>query len=230
MMHPILLLGNLIVAYFSGSRAENVFSQYWKEHIDCPHPPQWLAAKASPLSLHQAASFMKLMEENKLPSHLPSFCEQANVACSTNALIKKPMDDPYLPPVAKWPNAFKVKYDDLPKEIPPSIAIRGGLSCFHESMVQEGSYIHVPDLRDPMSYKSFMPRPLASKIPFYFAQIKELKKFFGVVDESDMDEYVKVTLRICEKSPTQGEQRSCVTSVEDLIDFVVEKLGHHLCI
>ncbi|XP_042521321.1 polygalacturonase-1 non-catalytic subunit beta-like [Macadamia integrifolia] len=131
------------------------------------------------------------MEENILPSYLPSFCEQANAACSTNALMKKTMDDPNLPPVAKWPNAFKVKYDDLPKEIPLSSAIRGGLSYFRESM------------------------------------IKELKKLFGVVDESDMDEY-KLTLRICEKSPTRGEQRSCVISVEDLIDFVVEKLGHHL--
>ncbi|XP_043705608.1 polygalacturonase non-catalytic subunit AroGP2-like [Telopea speciosissima] len=100
MTHPILLLGLLIVAYFSVSEAENVFSQYWEEHIGLSHPPNWLAAKASPLSSDQAATFMKLMEENKLGSHLRSFCTQANVACSTNAVLKKTMNDTTLPPIA----------------------------------------------------------------------------------------------------------------------------------
>ncbi|XP_043697884.1 polygalacturonase non-catalytic subunit AroGP2-like [Telopea speciosissima] len=219
-------LGKYLTFQFLGSEAENSFSQYWKEHFGLPHPPHWLAAKASPLSLHQVASFMKLMEENELASHLCSFCEQANVACSTNALMKKTMDDTNLPPIAKW-NAFKVKYDDLP-DISLSVAKQGGLPYFRESMVKEGGSIPVPDLRDQTSYKSFLPRTLASKIPFCFARIKELKKLFAVVDESEMDEYIQVTLKICEKSPTRGEQRTCVTSAEDLIDFVVEKLGHHV--
>ncbi|XP_042494495.1 uncharacterized protein LOC122073810 isoform X2 [Macadamia integrifolia] len=73
MTHPILLLGLLIIAYFSGSQGENSFSQYWEEHIGLPLPPHWLAAKASPLSLHQIAVFMKLMEKNELACHLHSF-------------------------------------------------------------------------------------------------------------------------------------------------------------
>ncbi|XP_042486266.1 polygalacturonase non-catalytic subunit AroGP2-like [Macadamia integrifolia] len=226
MKYSIPLLGFLIVSCFSGSQAENAFSQYWEEHIGLPQPPHWLAAKASPLSQHHITMFMKLIEENELAFHLHSFCKMANIACSTNALIKNTMDDTTLPPIAQW-NEAKLKYE-YPNETPLSIASQGGLPYFRESMVKEGGFMSIPDLRDPMSYKSFLPRPLASKIPFSFAHIEELKKLFGVVDELNMDEYIQDTLKICEKSPIQGVQITCAISAEDLIDFVVEKLGHHV--
>ncbi|XP_043717027.1 polygalacturonase-1 non-catalytic subunit beta-like [Telopea speciosissima] len=225
-MHPIMLLGLLIVAYFSGSQAENAFSQYWKERIGLPHPPHWLAAKASPLNPYQMALFMKLMKENKLVSHLPWFCNQANVVCSTNALMKKTTKNKTLRSVSKW-NDNKLKYE-LPNEIPLSVASQGGLPYFRESMVKEGDFMPIPDLRDPMSYKSFLPRTLVPKIPFSLAQIEDLKKLFGVVDNSSMDEYIQNNLKLCEKSPIRGEQCTCATSAEDLIDFVIEKLGHHV--
>ncbi|XP_043695980.1 polygalacturonase non-catalytic subunit AroGP2-like isoform X1 [Telopea speciosissima] len=218
------------MAFFSkmqGLEAENAFTQYWEKYIGLPHPPHWLAAKASPLNLHQVAVFMKLMKENELASHLHSFCKQANVACSTNALVNKTTNGKTLPPIAQW-NGVKETYDDLPNETPLSVANQGGLPYFRESMVKKGGIRPIPDLRDPISYKSFLPRSLVSKIPFSFARIKELKKIFGVVDDSDMDEYIQKTLMICEKSPIRGEQYTCATSAEDLIDFVVEKLGHHI--
>ncbi|XP_042487471.1 polygalacturonase-1 non-catalytic subunit beta-like [Macadamia integrifolia] len=228
MVHPILLLGILTVAYFSVSQAENVFLQYWKEHIGLPHPPHWLAEKASTLSPHQEVVLMKLMEKNELSSHLRLFCKQANIACSTNAQVKKITDNTTLPPMAQW-NEAKLKYD-YPNEKPLVLASQGGLPYFRQSMVIEGSFMPIPDLRDPMSYKSFLSRSLASKIPFSFARIEELKKLFGVVDESNMDEYIQDTLKICDKSPNRGEKRTCATSAEDLIDFVVEKLGHYICV
>ncbi|XP_042518773.1 polygalacturonase-1 non-catalytic subunit beta-like [Macadamia integrifolia] len=226
MTRLILLLGLFIIEFFSGSQAENAFSQYWKENIGFSHAPHWLSAKASPLTPHQAAMFMKLMEKNELTFHLPLFCKQANIACSTNALVKKTVHDKSLPPIAQW-NLIKLKYE-LPNEAPLSVSCQGGLPYFRESMVKEGSFMPVPDLRDPMSYKSFLPRTLASKITFSSIHIEELKKLFGVVDESKMDEYIQDTLGVCEKLPIRGELVTCVTSAEDLIDFVVKKLGHHV--
>ncbi|XP_043720740.1 polygalacturonase-1 non-catalytic subunit beta-like [Telopea speciosissima] len=174
--------------------------------------------------------FMKLMEENELSSHLHSFCKQANVACSTNALMKNTMDDTTLPPIAQW-NAIKEVYDRVPNETPALlVSSLGGLPFFQESMVKEGASMSIPDLRDPMSYKSFLPRSLASKIPFSSAQIEELKKIFGVMDDSNVDDYIQKTLKICEERPIRGQQSTCATSAEDLIDFVVEKLGHHVSI
>ncbi|XP_043690769.1 polygalacturonase-1 non-catalytic subunit beta-like [Telopea speciosissima] len=173
--------------------------------------------------------FMKLIDENELGSHLHSFCKQANVVCSTNVLVKKTIDDTTLPPIAQW-NAIRAEYDRVPNETPLWVASRGGLAFFRESMMKEGGFISVPDLRDPMSYKSFLPRSLSSKIPFSLAQIEELKKIFGVVDKSNMDKCIQDTIKLCEKSPNRGEQSKCVTSAEDLIDFVVEKLGHHVCV
>ncbi|XP_042477258.1 polygalacturonase-1 non-catalytic subunit beta-like [Macadamia integrifolia] len=224
MKHPILLLELLIVAYFSDSQAENSFSQYWEEHIDLLHPPYWLAAKASPLNLHQTTMFMKLMDGNELSSHLHSFCKQANVVCSTNVVVKKTTtNDTTLPPIAQW-NAIRAEYDRVPKEV----SSRGGLQFFRESMMKDGGFISVPDLRDPMSYKSFLPRSLSSKIPFSFARIKELKKIFGVADESNMNKFIQDTLKLCEKRPNRCEQSICAISAEDLIDFVVEKFGHNV--
>ncbi|XP_043689876.1 polygalacturonase non-catalytic subunit AroGP3-like [Telopea speciosissima] len=228
MTHPILLLGFLIAAYFSGSQAKNPLLQYWEEHIGLPYPPHWLAAKASPLNPHQAAVFMKLMEENEFASHLRFFCMKANVACSTNAVVKSKTNDKTLPPVAQW-NSVKLKYDIKYKEtIPLSVASQGGLPYFRKSMVKEGGFMPIPDLREPMSYKSFLPQTLASKIPFSFAQIMELKKLFGVEDGSKMEKYIQDSLEVCEKKSIPGEQRTCVTSAEDLIDFVVKTLGHQV--
>ncbi|XP_043704422.1 polygalacturonase-1 non-catalytic subunit beta-like [Telopea speciosissima] len=170
---------------------------------------------------------MRLIKENELASHLGLFCKQANVACSINALVKKTINETTMPPVAQW-NADKVKYEGLPNGTSLSVANQGGLRYFRESMVKEGGFISIPDLRDPMSYKSFLPRPVVSKISFSFAYIEELKKLFGVVNESNMDEYIQDTLGACEKSPIRGEENTCVTSAEDLIDFVVQKLGHHV--
>ncbi|XP_042483139.1 polygalacturonase-1 non-catalytic subunit beta-like [Macadamia integrifolia] len=65
-------------------------------------------------------------------------------------------------------------------------------------------------------------------MPFSVAHVEELRKLFGVEDESNMDEYIQDTLEICEKSPIQGEKRTCATSAEDLIDFIVEELGHYV--
>ncbi|XP_042513798.1 polygalacturonase non-catalytic subunit AroGP3-like [Macadamia integrifolia] len=125
MTRPIFLLGLLIVAYFSGFHAENAFSKYWEEHIiGLSGHPHWLLAKASPLNLHKAAFYMKLMEENELASHLRSFCKLATIVCSTNALLKKTMDDTTLPPIAQW-NAIKVVYEDTPKEIPIQSPTKG---------------------------------------------------------------------------------------------------------
>ncbi|XP_042485001.1 polygalacturonase non-catalytic subunit AroGP2-like [Macadamia integrifolia] len=227
MMHFVLLFGLLIVACFSGFQAEKAFSEYWEERIGLPHPPHWLLAKASPLSPHQVAVFMKLMDANELASHMHSFCKQTNVACSTNALAKKRTDDTTLPPIAQW-NALRIVYEHLPNEVPMSVASQGGLPFFRESMVQEGGFMPISDLRDPMSYKSFLPRCLASKIPFSFSQIEEIKKFFGVGNESNMNEYIQDTIKICKKSPILGKQSTCATSAEDLIDFVIEELGQHV--
>ncbi|XP_042502518.1 polygalacturonase-1 non-catalytic subunit beta-like [Macadamia integrifolia] len=138
------------------------------------------------------------------------------------------MDDTTLPPIAIW-IADIVKYEHIPNETPLLVTSQGGVPFFWESMVKEGGFMLIPNLRDPMSYKSFLPQSLASKIPFSFTKIEELKKIFGVVDESDMDEYTQDTLKICEKSPNlRGEHSICATSAEDLIDFVVEKLGNHV--
>ncbi|XP_042495716.1 polygalacturonase-1 non-catalytic subunit beta-like [Macadamia integrifolia] len=224
MKHPILLLGVLIVAYFCGSQAETAFSQYWEEHIGLPLPPHWLTTKASPLSLHQVAMFMKLIEKNELSFHLHSFCKQANVACSTNTSVNKTTEETTLPQIPQW-NIAIIVYEPSPKDTPLLVSGEEGLPFFRESMVKEGSFMSIPDLRDPMSYISFLPRPLASKIPFSFAQIEELKKLFDVVDESNMDEYIQDTLETCEKG---SKYSICVTSAEDLIDFVVEKLGRHV--
>ncbi|XP_043714548.1 polygalacturonase non-catalytic subunit AroGP2-like [Telopea speciosissima] len=209
-----------------GSQAENAFSQYWEEHIGLPLPPHWLVTKASPLSLHQVQVFMELIEKNELASHMSSFCKQANVACSTNTLKNKTMEEDTTK-IPQW-NVAIVVYEPSPDDTPLSVSSEGGLPFFRESMVKEGDIMPIPDRRDPMSYISFLPRSLVSKIPFSFAQIDELKKLFDVVNESNMDEYIHDTLKTCEKSPIRGEQSTCVTSAEGLIDFVVEKLGHHL--
>ncbi|XP_042489358.1 polygalacturonase 1 beta-like protein 3 [Macadamia integrifolia] len=101
---------------------------------------------------------------------------------------------------------------------------------FRESMLKEGTVMPMPDIRDKMPKRSFLPRSIVSKLPFSTSQISELKEIFHAEENSSMATILQNTIEECERKPSRGETKRCVGSVEDMIDFAVSVLGHNVVV
>ncbi|XP_068637933.1 polygalacturonase 1 beta-like protein 3 [Aristolochia californica] len=96
---------------------------------------------------------------------------------------------------------------------------------FRESNLKQGTVMKMPDITDKMPPRSFLPRSLAKKLPFSSAQMGELLKDFNSDENSTLANIVGKTLKECEREPSRGETKRCVTSAEDMVDFAVQVLG-----
>ncbi|XP_043726359.1 polygalacturonase 1 beta-like protein 3 [Telopea speciosissima] len=101
---------------------------------------------------------------------------------------------------------------------------------FRESMLKQGTVMPMPDIRDKMPRRSFLPRSIASKLPFSTSEIAELKQIFHATENSSMAKILQNTLEECERKASQGETKRCVGSVEDMIDFAVSVLGNNVVV
>ncbi|XP_016496229.2 polygalacturonase 1 beta-like protein 2 [Nicotiana tabacum] len=101
---------------------------------------------------------------------------------------------------------------------------------FRESMLKEGTVMKMPDIRDKMPGRSFLPRTISSKLPFSTKELSDLKTIFHAQENSTMERVILNALAECERAPSQGETKRCVGSVEDMIDFAVSVLGHNVVV
>jgi len=99
---------------------------------------------------------------------------------------------------------------------------------FRESMLKEGNVMAMPDIRDKMPQRSFLPRSILVKLPFSSSKIEELKSVFKASDNSSMEKMMMGSLGECERAASVGEIKRCVGSVEDMIDFATSVLGHNV--
>ncbi|EPS67761.1 polygalacturonase-1 non-catalytic subunit beta, partial [Genlisea aurea] len=105
---------------------------------------------------------------------------------------------------------------------------------FRESMLKPGTIMPMPDIRDKMPKRSFLPRLIVSKLPFSTSKISDIKKLFRAPDDGDDDsaisKMVSNALRECERKPSPGETKRCVASIEDMIDFATSVLGRSVAV
>ncbi|XP_030960939.1 polygalacturonase-1 non-catalytic subunit beta-like [Quercus lobata] len=221
-MTPLLLLlffSSLTVGSASTSAGENLYTpkanliRYWNKEVKNNHAkPTFLLSKASPLSAVDAERFSKLAAQNALSSQFPAICPTANLLCF-------PDSSPIVQELISHPNvvAFKI------------IWRQQGI-FFRESMLKKGKVMPMPDIKDKMPERSFLPRSISSKIPFSTSKISELKKIFHAEDNSTMETMIVEALNKCEKAPSPGETERCVGSAEDMIDFAISILGRNIAV
>ncbi|KAJ6725605.1 POLYGALACTURONASE 1 BETA-LIKE PROTEIN 2 [Salix purpurea] len=101
---------------------------------------------------------------------------------------------------------------------------------FRESMLKKGSSMPMPDIRDKMPKRSFLPRSIISKLPFSTSKIDQLKEIFHASDNSSMERIILDALEECERAPSPGETKRCVSSAEDMIDFATSVLGRNVAV
>ncbi|KAL1221063.1 Polygalacturonase 1 beta-like protein 2 [Cardamine amara subsp. amara] len=96
---------------------------------------------------------------------------------------------------------------------------------FRESMLKEGTLMQMPDIKDKMPKRTFLPRTIVSNLPFSSSEISEIWRIFGAKENSSMAEIISSAISECERSPSHGETKRCVGSAEDMIDFATSVLG-----
>ncbi|GAB2214248.1 hypothetical protein Droror1_Dr00018589 [Drosera rotundifolia] len=96
---------------------------------------------------------------------------------------------------------------------------------FREDKLQSGVVMPMPDIKDKMPVRSFLPRSIVSKIPFTSSKEAEIKQIFHGFDNSSMESMIHSALAECERAPSRGEKKRCIGSAEDMIDFAVSVLG-----
>lgn len=101
---------------------------------------------------------------------------------------------------------------------------------FRESMLNRGTVMPFPDIKDKMPERSFLPRTISSKLPFATSKVSELKKIFHAQDNSTMETIITDALQECERAPSKGETKRCVGSAEDMIDFATSVLGRKVAV
>nr|KYP66166.1 putative polygalacturonase non-catalytic subunit JP650 family [Cajanus cajan] len=101
---------------------------------------------------------------------------------------------------------------------------------FRQKMMKEGTVMPMPDIRDKMPERSFLPRTILSKLPFSVSKIDELKRVFRASDNGSMERLMRESLEECERAPSRGETKRCVGSLEDMIDFATSVLGRNVAV
>ncbi|XP_052173827.1 polygalacturonase-1 non-catalytic subunit beta-like isoform X4 [Diospyros lotus] len=101
---------------------------------------------------------------------------------------------------------------------------------FREKMLKPGTVMSMPDIRDKMRKRSFLPRSIWSKLPFSTSKLAELKRIFHAGEGSTMEKILSEALSECERAPSRGETKRCVGSAEDMIDFAVSVLGRNVMV
>ncbi|VVA94803.1 unnamed protein product [Arabis nemorensis] len=96
---------------------------------------------------------------------------------------------------------------------------------FRESVLKEGTVIPMPDIKDKMPKRSFLPRSIITKLPFTASKIGEIKRIFHAGENSTMGGIITEAVTECERAPSVGETKRCVGSAEDMIDFATSVLG-----
>ncbi|KAK7309688.1 hypothetical protein RJT34_06620 [Clitoria ternatea] len=101
---------------------------------------------------------------------------------------------------------------------------------FREKTLKQGTVMPMPDIRDKMPKRSFLPRSILSKLPFSTSKISELKHVFKASDNGSMESMMRDSLGDCERVPSRGETKRCVGSLEDMIDFATSVLGRNVVV
>ncbi|GAB2214246.1 hypothetical protein Droror1_Dr00018587 [Drosera rotundifolia] len=96
---------------------------------------------------------------------------------------------------------------------------------FREEKLKSGVVMPMPDIKDKMPVRSFLPRSIVSKIPFSSSKVAQIKEIFHGFENSTMESMITSALAECERAPSRGETKRCVGSAEDMIDFAVSVLG-----
>ncbi|CAM8912747.1 unnamed protein product [Rhodiola kirilowii] len=120
-------------------------------------------------------------------------------------------------------NSSKIKTMGVNKWVEPG-------KFFRESVLKTGVVIPMPDVKDKMPKRAFLPRSILAKLPFSSSKLDQMKHIFNAADNSAMEKMIMDSLSECERMPSKDETKRCVGSIEDMIDFATSVLGRNIAV
>lgn len=150
-----------------------------------------------------AHTFVKIIKDGDLRFHATEFCSSANLLCSQSVYVALAVRSLF----------FGANFEsEETRDI-----------FFSAKELREGGQITLPDLYSP--WKAVLPRNLSQLIPFTTVALSDVVSSFGISWTSNMTKNMNNTLITCEEKPAVGETKTCSTSIEGMIEFVVSNLG-----
>ncbi|XVE63924.1 hypothetical protein DITRI_Ditri07aG0059900 [Diplodiscus trichospermus] len=95
--------------------------------------------------------------------------------------------------------------------------------------LHDGTKVKLPLLITPRDNTTFLPRRVSESTPFSSAKLPEILKHNKLKPGSRAANSVNETIRNCERSSFDGEEKSCATtSLESFTDLSVSMLGKNI--
>ncbi|XP_051137541.1 BURP domain protein RD22-like [Andrographis paniculata] len=85
--------------------------------------------------------------------------------------------------------------------------------------------LHFSDSDQYTTEAKFLPRKVSESIPFSSNKLPEILHKFSVDPSSDEAVVIKKTIKECEDTAVNGEEKLCATSLESMVDFSTSRLG-----
>ncbi|MCH82108.1 polygalacturonase non-catalytic subunit AroGP2-like, partial [Trifolium medium] len=199
---------------------KDLIQKYWKKHIKNNFsPPTFLMNQASPLTLADSKKYQELVAGGNLQSVISDFCSDAGLFCNVGHFL----GDAFF-----YHQFSKEKYDVLEHE---TLEVPFPGIFFRERQIKEGTIMMMGDIQDMTLKRYFLPRSLASKLPFSSSKMGEMKKMWNkVFDEKTLDKMIKYSTYECQRKAARDETKLCANSIEDIIDFSKSLLGPNITV
>ncbi|XWS73625.1 hypothetical protein CRYUN_Cryun02cG0144600 [Craigia yunnanensis] len=106
-------------------------------------------------------------------------------------------------------------------------AIKETIYFFQKDLLP-GTKVILPRLVQKSDRATFLPQQVAESLPLSNDKLPEILKNFSLKAESSGANYVKITVKNCERAEMKGEEKYCATSLESFIDLSVSMLGKNI--
>ncbi|XP_019184607.1 PREDICTED: polygalacturonase non-catalytic subunit AroGP3-like isoform X2 [Ipomoea nil] len=181
-------------------------SKFWSQNVD-NNMPQSIRSKLSPLSELETKAFTPLVSKQYFTSN-PKFCTSANLVCASAV---KP-----IPCVFYHEVHFTDKVTVPIEEADP-------WSFFRLSILKNGNKVTLPELDSKFPNRAFLPSQIATS---FRLRESELQRIFPIaLSIPSTKASVDMSLHHCDAPTVKGERRSCLKTLEDMIEFSRDSLG-----
>ncbi|XP_051126537.1 BURP domain-containing protein 16-like [Andrographis paniculata] len=188
--------------------------------------PPAILTKLSPMTAHDSARYAlnpDLMtpgpgDHDANNNNNDDFCSLAHLACASafHDSAKTVTNTYTTTKTYATPRAAALNSNNKVKEDP--------FSFFRRSLLKSGNRIRLPDLHESLPDRSFLPFPLASRIPLNYSALLRIFPALSSESSINLDALVRNTLAYCSAPQIAGETKSCPTSLEELVGFAKSSL------
>ncbi|XP_073123396.1 polygalacturonase-1 non-catalytic subunit beta-like [Henckelia pumila] len=189
--------------------------KFWSENVQNKMPTPILK-KLSPLTQNDC----DLYTNNNVKFSADSrFCSMAKLSCGSAVLESSLRPDHAL--AAAYSNAYgQVISSNIQLALDQKNADPFSFFRINSTLKINGNPVHIPNLKDSLPGRAFLPPQIASKIPL---NIKDITRLFPA--GAATKQTIEKTLYYCNAAAIKGEVKSCPKSLEEMIDFSKSALG-----